>query len=236
MIRVGTAGWAIPRAVADQFPAEGTGLQRYAARFNCAEINTTFYRSHRPGTLARWAETTPPDFMFSVKAPKAVTHERRLVECDDLIDRFVDEVGELGPKLGPILVQLPPKLDFDAASAAAVFRTLRTLFEGPIACEPRHPTWFDAEAGALLSDYRVSRVAADPARVPAAAVPGGWPGLVYVRLHGSPRMYWSAYDDAALARTADMLRAAQSDAWCIFDNTGSGAAAADAMRLRARLG
>ncbi|MCV4633615.1 DUF72 domain-containing protein, partial [Escherichia coli] len=68
----------------------------------------------------------------------------------------------------------------------------------PLACEPRHPSWFTPEAEALMQDARVARVAADPARVPEAALPGGWSGLVYARLHGSPRIYWSAYDDAAL--------------------------------------
>jgi uncharacterized protein YecE (DUF72 family) len=235
MIRVGTAGWAIPRAVAEAFPTEGTGLQRYGARLNCAEINTTFYRSHRPGTLARWAGATPADFLFAVKAPKAVTHERRLIDCDDLVDRFLGEIRELGGKLGPVLMQLPPKLAFEAVAAGVVFNRLRTQFDGDIVCEPRHASWFGAEAEALLTSCRIARVAADPACVPAAAVPGGWPGLVYLRLHGSPQMYRSTYDDAALARIAQVLRAAHGGAWCIFDNTASGAAATDAMRLRGLL-
>lgn len=235
MIRIGTAGWAIPRAVADRFPTEGTGLQRYAARLNCAEINSTFYRSHRPGTLARWAETTPEGFRFAVKAPKAITHDLRLAGCADLIERFLREITELGEKLGPVLVQLPPKLAFDPPTAETFFSDLRSRFDGPVACEPRHPTWFDAEADALLQSHRVARVATDPACVPTASDPGGWPGLAYWRLHGSPRMYWSAYDPDQLDRLASALSAAPEESWCVFDNTGSGAAAANALDLTGRV-
>lgn len=108
-VRVATAGWAVPRAVADAFPGEGTGLERYAARLNAAEINSTFYRSHRPSTYARWAATTPADFRFSIKLPRGISHEARLVDAQDLIAKFCDEAGHLGAKLGPLLVQLPPQ-------------------------------------------------------------------------------------------------------------------------------
>jgi uncharacterized protein YecE (DUF72 family) len=105
-----------------------------------------------------------------------------------------------------------------------------------IACEPRHPTWFEPAADALLADWRVARVAADPARVPEAALPGGWGGLVYFRLHGSPVMYRSAYGPERLGAYADQLRAAGGrPAWCIFDNTASSAATADALALGALL-
>jgi uncharacterized protein YecE (DUF72 family) len=233
--RIGTAGWAVPRAVADQFPTAGTGLQRYAARFDAVEINTTFYRSHRPQTYARWAETTPEGFCFAVKAPRAITHERRLVEVDHLIDGFLAEARLLGAKLGPLLVQLPPSLVFDRAIAGAFFEGLRGRHAGPIACEPRHPTWFEADADSLLDAWRIARVAADPARHPAAGEPGGWRGLAYWRLHGSPRMYYSAYDETALAKLAARLRDSQAETWCIFDNTTSGAAASDALDLHRRL-
>jgi uncharacterized protein YecE (DUF72 family) len=233
--RIGTAGWAIPRGVAEHFPTEGTGLERYAARFDCAEINSTFYRSHRPGTLARWAASVPEHFRFAVKAPKAITHERRLVGAEALLARFLHETAELGEKRGPVLVQLPPSLAFDAEVARGFFRTLRGLHDGGVACEPRHASWFDPEADTLLRELEVARVAADPAKVWAAAEPGGWTGLRYWRLHGSPRMYYSAYDEAYLETLARTLAASEAPAWCVFDNTTSGAAAANALALRERL-
>jgi uncharacterized protein YecE (DUF72 family) len=233
--RIGTAGWSIPRAVADRFPAEGTGLERYAARFDAAEINSTFYRSHRPGTLARWAAATPDGFRFAVKAPKTVTHEARLVGCEPLLERFFGEIAELGGKLGPVLVQLPPSLAFDVQVATGFFAALRARFGGAVACEPRHPSWFETDAEAAMADARMARVAADPARVPAAAEPGGWTGLRYWRLHGSPAMYRSSYDEAWLEALAPQLLASGGEAWCVFDNTTLGAAAANALHLRERM-
>jgi uncharacterized protein YecE (DUF72 family) len=234
--RIGTAGWAIPRAVADRFPAEGSGLQRYAARLDAAEINSTFYRAHRASTFERWRDSTPEDFGFAAKIPRALTHEARLAGCEAGIDSFLGEVGRLGAKLGPLLVQLPPSLAFERAVAGRFFEAVRDRWAGGLVCEPRHASWFGEDAEALLADNRVARAAADPARTPRAAVPGGWPGLAYWRLHGSPRMYYSAYAPEALSRLAASLRASQAhEVWCMFDNTTSGAAAANALDLRAGL-
>ena len=178
-IRVGTAGWALPAPVRDAFPAAASNLARYAGRFGAVEINSCFHRPHRRATYERWAASVPEDFRFAVKLPKTITHGLRLRACEAEIARFAEEVGGLGKKRGPVLVQLPPSLAFDAALAGAFFTGLAATLAGPIVCEPRHPSWFDPEADALLAAHRIARVAADPAPVPAAAMPGGWrrPGL-----------------------------------------------------------
>jgi uncharacterized protein YecE (DUF72 family) len=238
VIRVGTAGWTLPRTEQEHFPATGTHLQRYAGRFSAAEINSSFYRPHRPSTYARWAESVPDGFLFSIKLPKTITHGQRLRDADALLDGFLAEAGGLGDRLGCLLVQLPPSLEFDGAVAEPFFSALRARSSFAVACEPRHPAWFGDEAADLLARFQVARVAADPARVPAAAEPGGWPDLVYYRLHGSPRIYYSAYEPPYLDALAARLRveaAAGRQVWCIFDNTASGAAAADALGLAARL-
>lgn len=235
---VGTAGWTLPREQQPRFPAEGTHLQRYAAVLPAAEINTTFYRSHRASTWARWAESVPADFRFSAKLPRAITHTARLVEAEAALDAFLAEVGALGPLLGCVLAQLPPSLGFDAAVAGTFFRALRQRHAGPVACEPRHATWFTPEADALLSDAAVARVAADPARAAGADEPGGWPGLAYFRLHGSPRMYYSEYTPNYLAALAEKVTAARVrgvPVWCIFDNTTLGAATGNTLDLLRRL-
>lgn len=170
---VGTAGWAVPRAIADSFPPQGSALQRYAALFKAAEINSTFYRSHRPSTYARWVEATPPDFRFAVKLPRTITHDARLLNAMALVAAFRSEAVQLGQKLGPLLVQLPPKLAFDPALADCFFRDLRDQWPEAVVCEPRHPTWFEADAEQLLSASRIARVAADPLRHPRAGAPGG---------------------------------------------------------------
>jgi uncharacterized protein YecE (DUF72 family) len=237
MIRIGTAGWTIPARFRHLFPESGSSLERYAARFTTAEINSTFYRSHRPQTYARWAAAVPDDFRFAVKLPKAITHDRRLVGAADLLERFLDEVRPLRPKIGPLLIQLPPSLAFDETFAGAFLHLLRDRFERAIVCEPRHATWFGAEADRLLSDCKVARVAADPARVPEAALPGGSANIAYFRLHGSPRMYYSAYENPFLTDLADRLNAAEAaETWCIFDNTASGAAIGNALTLESVLG
>ncbi len=237
MIRTGTAGWAIPRQFADDFPDTGSALERYAAIFKTVEINSTFYRSHKPETYARWASAVPDGFRFAAKLPKAITHERRLVDAGALLDAFLDEVSLLGPRLGPLLIQLPPSFAFDPVIAEAFFGHLRSRTGQPAACEPRHPTWFEPEAEDLLTQYRAARVAADPARVPDAALPGGWSGLAYYRLHGSPRMYYSEYDETFLSGLAAHIEASPAvETWCIFDNTTSGAAAGNALALSKRLG
>lgn len=233
--RIGTAGWALPRQSRHHFPAEGPNLERYAARLSGAEINSSFYRPHRPSTWARWAEAVPDGFRFAVKAPRELTHIRRLADPAAPLAAFLEEVAGLGPKLGPILVQLPPSLAFDEAAARGFFEHWRGVHPGLVACEPRHPTWFEPQADALLHALRIARVAADPAVVAQAAHPGGWPGLRYWRLHGSPRMYSSSYEPARLDALAAEMAAGRGEAWCIFDNTMHGAAIENALALAARL-
>jgi len=199
-----------------------------------AEINSSFHRPHRASTWARWAAETPPGFRFAAKLPKTITHQLRLADADAPLGTFLAEAGGLGEKLAVLLVQLPPSLAFAAAVAAPFFAGLAARTEASVVCEPRHPSWFEAEADALLASLRVARVAADPARVPAAAEPGGWRGLAYHRLHGSPRMYYSSYPADYIDSLATRLRedaAGGREAWCIFDNTASGAATANALEL-----
>lgn len=225
-IRIGTAGWSFPRDL--DFPVEGTGLERYAARFDCVEINSSFYRPHQRKTYERWAASTPAGFRFAVKVPQAITHERRLVGVDDLLARFLDETDGLGGKRGPLLAQLPPSLRFEAERVGAFLETWRAHTNAPTVLEPRHASWFAAEPERMLADFRVARVAADPALVKAAAEPGGWPALVYRRWHGSPVIYESAYPPEVLDALASRL-VDEPETWCVFDNTKFGAATRDAL-------
>jgi uncharacterized protein YecE (DUF72 family) len=237
-IHLGTAGWNIRREHTHRFAAAGTHLQRYASTFNAVEINSCFYRPHRLSTYERWAASVAEDFRFAVKLPKVITHEARLVDSATPLDRFLSETAGLGGKRGPILVQLPPSLAFDAVIAGSFLSTLRDRFMGDVVLEPRHATWFTTEVENMLVGHRIARVAADPAPVPLAAEPGGFTDLVYLRLHGSPRIYYSAYPPDELARIAHFIeeRAALGiSVWCIFDNTALGAATADAFTVRSRL-
>jgi uncharacterized protein YecE (DUF72 family) len=239
MIRIGCAGWAIASAHAHLFGEGDSTLARYATRFPVVEVNSTFYRSHRPDTYARWASTVPRAFRFSVKVPKAITHEARLVRVGPALRAFARDVAGLGSKLGGVLVQLPPSLAFDARVAGTFFRQLRAAFDVPIACEPRHASWFAPNADAVWDRFDVARAAADPAMFDAAGTPGGAGRWWYYRLHGAPRMYYSAYDEARLVALAAELRERdrpRRPAWCIFDNTAHSHAVANAARLQELLG
>lgn len=237
-IFIGTAGWSLPRAYAPRFPEAGSHLKRYGQRFSAVEINSSFYRPHRVTTYAKWAAAVPDEFRFAVKVPRSVTHERRLTGVDEPLTRFLGEVAGLGTKLGPLLLQLPPSLAFDSASAEPFLTVFRRRFPGDIVCEPRHATWFAQDVDRLLDGLAIARVAADPAPVRGAGVPGGWLSLAYYRLHGSPRMYYSPYEPHVLSRLAERLdqqRALGRRAWCIFDNTAEFAAIGNALDTLARV-
>lgn len=237
-IRIGTAGWTLPKLHAQHFPAEGTHLERCSYGFNCVEVNSSFHRPHQRKTWEKWARCTPPDFRFSVKLPKAITHAAQLTNCGALLHEFFEQVRGLGDKLGPLLVQLPPKLAFDEGTAHEFFTTLRELHPqdlhtGFIALEPRHASWFSAPVDRLLRSFEIARVAADPPKAsPSAGNPGGWHGLCYWRLHGVPRTYYSAYDSAFLKQLAKQLHAYSCpEQWVIFDNTALGHATGNALAL-----
>lgn len=235
--RIGTAGWSIASRYADRFPAAGFALERYAQRFSCVEINSSFYRSHRPSTWTRWAALVPEAFRFAVKVPRKMTHDQGLVDCDDLIAQLVEETAGMGGKLGVWLVQLPPRLAYEAGIAENFFARLAAATPTRVACEPRHPSWFEAGPDRMLAAHEVARVAADPARIKGAELPGGWRGLSYWRLHGSPNMYRSPYGAKRLDAYAGLIgRETRGPAppWCIFDNTAGSAAMSDAFQLSDR--
>jgi uncharacterized protein YecE (DUF72 family) len=245
MIKVGTAGWSIPRAVTSTFPYAGTHLERYSRILPCVEINSSFYRPHARAVYEKWAGQTPASFRFSVKLPRSITHDQRLRRARPLLLTFLDEVQGLGTKLGPLLVQLPPSLEFNARAARAFFSLFREYHDAVVVCEPRHQSWFTDTANGLLESLHVGRVAADPALGEGAGHPGGWtgmlngalPGAAYYRLHGSPRMYWSRYSAqqvSELRAELSRLSSRATDAWCIFDNTAGGAAMENALEIRTK--
>ena len=242
MIYVGTAAWSIPKTSRDRFPKGDSILASYAQRLNAVEINSSFYREHQPKTYARWAESVPEDFRFSVKLSRRFTHEARL----NLDARGIAALREalvgyraLGRKLGCVLAQLPPSLSFDPCSARAFLQALRDGYHGTVAAEPRHASWLQGEALDLLRSFDVARAWTDPSPIPNPnAHELSEPPIAYFRLHGSPEIYKSAYEGAQLddfhARVAAVssAEARTTDAWCVFDNTTLGHATINALDLR----
>ena len=172
-----------------------------------------------------------------MKIPRAITHELKLKGAREPFITFLTQTDGLADKRGPLLLQSPPSLSFDGPVVTRFLKMVRRVYDGPIACEPRHATWFSPLVGALLERYRISRVAADPPPAPDSTSPAGWSRVAYFRLHGSPRTYWSRYDEnaiAALAATIARITTAEQ-IWCVFDNTASGAAIENAWELRERV-
>jgi uncharacterized protein YecE (DUF72 family) len=231
---VGTAGWSLPAPLTHAFPEGASHLARYAQVFAAAEINSTFWRRHRASTFERWRDSVPAHFRFAVKLPRTITHEAALAAPSKLLREFFADVAPLGAKLGPVLVQLAGSLAFESRRAGAFFRALSAMHEGPVVCEARHESWYAPRASALLLAHGVARVIADPPR-PAAVAPSeptAGEALLYLRLHGSPRPYYSSYDDVRLRRYAELIASCRAPAaYCIFDNTASGAAAGNALTM-----
>lgn len=230
MIYVGKAGWSLRKEHQPRFPKEGTHLQRYAQKLPAVEINSSFRHWHRPSTYARWADSVPDGFRFSVKIHEDVTHEGNLEEWEPM-SRFLSDTANLGGKLGVYLVQLPPSHVFNKERARAFFGQMREATDVDIVCEPRHSSWFREAPEALLTGFNIGRVAADPPPARGADAPGAWEGVVYYRLHGSPRMYYDSYAKDELAAFVEKLRSTRADSavWCIFNNTARGAGTENAL-------
>lgn len=235
---LGCAGWSLSREAHAQFAAEGSHLQRYASRLNAVEINSSFHRPHSRATYERWAASVPPDFRFAVKLPKTITHGNRLLAVDPLLDDFLAQAEGLGNRLGCLLVQLPPSLEFQPQVAAGFFDSLQQRHDATLALEPRHASWFTPAVDDWLAQRRIARVLADPVRHEGGRLPGGFADRIYLRLHGSPRMYYSSYEPATLQALARRIAAALREGhevWCIFDNTAGSAATQNALDLKKQL-
>lgn len=201
--RVGTAAWTLPKEHKDRFPDVGSHLERYSQVLGAVEINSSFYKPHKRSTYERWASSVPKDFSFSVKLERLFTHERNLLEPGPELGERLEGINGLGAKFGCLLVQLPPKLGFEDEHVS-FFETLRELYQGPIAFEPRHQSWNSSEAIKLRREFGLSPVFADPEPYSGAnallASKNEFPAVHYFRLHGSPEIYKSDYESWSTLR------------------------------------
>ena len=236
---MGTSGWQY-RDWAHDFYADSpsrTWLRIYAERLDSIEVNRTFYREVRPGTVETWKRETPLGFGFSLKAHRYLTHVKRLLFEPESLNRQKTAASLLGEKLSAVLWQLPPGLHHDPSRLGRFLTQLREWQEVPHAIEFRHSSWFrDSVAEALATDGHA--VCFSDA--------GNWPlwdkvtaRHVYVRLHGREDTYRSAYSDSELAcwvERIDQWRAAGRAVLVYFDNTDRGAAWRNALTLKNMLG
>lgn len=239
--RIGTAGWSIPKIVRDDFfgvdVVKPDHLAAYSSEFAGVELNSPFHKDPLAKTYEKWATATPDYFRFSVKLAKRFTHLQKLkVDATDLA-KVLGDIQHLREKLGTILIQIPPKLIFDQESAEDFFATFRELHDGLVVFEARHESWANREATRVLEDHRIGRVIADPDKLgPAAEIRNA--GIAYFRLHGSPKVYYDAYDVKALEAWVTRVYEARKTfehVWCIFDNTAQGFATPNAVDMQRKL-
>ena len=236
-IHIGTSGWHYKHWVGPFYPPKTPAsryLDFYKAHFAAAEINGSFYRMPSDKTLAVWRDAVPDGFRFAAKASRFITHAKKLALPISLYERFFEGIGTLGPRLGPILLQLPPRWRLNVERLAAFLDALPQRYR--YAFEFREPSWLNEEAYALLRKHRVAlclyHIAGFESPVEVTT------DFVYIRLHGPGGKYQGTYDDVALKAWARRIRAWSRDGkavWCFFDNDDRGYAAKDALRLKAML-
>jgi uncharacterized protein YecE (DUF72 family) len=220
-VRVGTSGWTYPNWRGLFYPKglkQAEWLRSYAERFDTVELNASFYRLPAPAMVARWVEITPAGFLFAVKAWRVLTHDHRLKDVGEPLAAFLARIAPLGPKLGPVLFQLPPGMAPDLPRlerfVAALPPGLRWAFEF------RDPGWWTDPVLAFLDREGIAFVSFDLAELRSPRVATG--PFAYARLHGHVRRYRGSYPEAELERWADWLsteRRTGRDVFVYLDNT-----------------
>jgi uncharacterized protein YecE (DUF72 family) len=217
-IRVGTSGWSYPSGKGTWngvfYPAGGRGrgkfdeLAFYAEHFDTVELNVTFYRMPAAAAFRGWRDAVPDGFVFAVKASRYLTHIKRLVDPRPSVEYLMERADELGDRLGPILLQLPPTLELDLER---LDRTLEAFGRKTrVAVEPRHNSWFVPELCDVLRAHDAAFVLADRKRpITPLWATSGW---FYLRMHQGLARPRPCYGDAALQSWVDRLRALAGDA------------------------
>jgi uncharacterized protein YecE (DUF72 family) len=247
-IRVGTMGWGYTDWTGVFYPAKAASkdyISLYSRRFNCVEIDSTFYGTPRENQVRQWRAQTPEDFVFCPKVPRQITHDLRLVNVADMLREFVRVMGLLGPKRGPMLLQMPP--DFTRAELGALEAFLPTIagYNDPtvrFAIEFRHRSWLGADISDLLRGYGVALASTDyvimPRRYELTA------DFVYLRLigrHGQYPKNDQLYGDREgdMQRWAEVLlrsRTQYTAAYVLINNEYEGYAPETAVRMKRLLG
>jgi uncharacterized protein YecE (DUF72 family) len=237
-IRIGTSGWHYKHWLGNFYPprlAASRMLAHYMQHFDTVELNNTFYKLPAQASLLAWRDSTPPDFHFTVKGSRFLTHMKKLNNARDGLKRFLDAVDVLGPKLDAILFQLPPNWDLNPDRLAAFLELLPAYPAGYRRCafEFRNPTWNTPQTYKLLAQHNAAYCIFDlasylsPLEITA--------DFCYIRLHGPGGKYQGSYSDTALEewarKIADWSKRLAA-VYVYFDNDDSGYAPRDALRLK----
>ncbi|MDJ0355222.1 DUF72 domain-containing protein [Paenarthrobacter sp. PH39-S1] len=239
-VHIGTSGWSYDHWNHVLYPPGTAARDRlgyYFGRFGTVELNASFYRWPRESTFAGWRRRLPEGFLLSVKAPRGLTHGKKLYAPEVWIDRIARSWHELGDKRAVLLVQLPPDLERDDARLGYFLTLLPTWVQ--VAVEFRHHSWNDDAVYALLEHHQAAYCVMSGANLPCvlqATAP-----FVYVRMHGpdTDYLYGGSYSEQDLRWWAERIRqwqGAGKDVYVYFNNDGGGNAVRNADTLRAILG
>lgn len=240
-LHLGTSGWSYPWQEIFYPPSLRPAgyLQYYATRFDCTEVNSCFYHYTMAKTVEKWLAETPASFCFAPKLNREITHERKFVDIEAPLEKFMSRFLLMGQRLGPILIQIAASFRYNPALAESFFELLSNKYpQQTFAFEARHTSWFEAEPLDLMRTHNISFVIASSG--------SRFPGLetvtsdtVYLRLHGEEKLYDSNYSEERLEKYAFMIKDWLEDGkevWMFFNNTMRGQAIADSEKLRGMLG
>lgn len=234
MLRIGTSGWQYRDWRGAFYPPKlpvAKWLEHYASRFETVEVNNTFYRLPAASTFAAWAARVPSDFVVAVKASSYLTHMRRLRDPEEPVDRLLTRASELGPHLGPVLVQLPPDMKAEPDRLDATLHAFGGRVR--VAVEPRHPSWFCDEIAAILRAHNAALCLADRRSRPIVPLwrTATW---LYLRMHHGAASPPPAYGRRALASWLERVRELwgdEPDGYVYFNNDSHACAVRDAQSL-----
>ena len=232
LIHIGTSGYNYPEWKGNFYPADlqaAKMLPYYADRFSTVEINYTFYRMPTPALVAAWARQVPPDFRFTLKAPRRITHDRRLRDVAQPLQAFCETAAELGPRLAALLFQLPPNFTKNLEALDSFLSDLPPRVCG--AFEFRHESWLDDDVYARLRDRNLALCIADSEVRSTPVVTTA--DYAYLRLRDEG---YTAEDIARWADTVADLGARCTDVFVYFKHEDEGKGPAFGRMLMDRLG
>ena len=237
-IRIGCSGWIYRHWRERFYPeklAQKNWFEFYADTFATVELNTSFYHLPKPETFDKWRDQAPERFRYAVKAPRFITHMKKLKECEEPVEEFLGRARRLRGTIGPILYQLPPRWACNMARLEEFIGLLPPDLTHVF--EFREKSWMSEEVLALLDARRVSFCVHD---MPGSTTSRWASGpIAYVRFHGGEGKYWGRYSDEGLLGWTDwIVSQAKSgrDVWCYFNNDIDAHAIHDALTLRAMVG
>jgi len=235
---IGTSGWSYKHWHGIFYPEDlkpGKYLEYYTTRFRCVELNSSFYHLPQKKTVEGWMTRTPGSFIFCPKLSRYITHQLKLLNVDEALQKFFEVFEGMKEKLGPVLIQLPPQLSYDEPRIQYFLELLKKQYnEYRFAIEIRHKSWLNDNFFTLLSQYGVAYVIADSGK--------RYPyheevttDFVYLRFHGREQLYASDYSEDELKQYAQKISAWLDDGkkvWVFFNNDYHGFAVKNAEKLK----